>query len=888
MPIPVRVSHILTGAIRKVSPPERPPRPRLPAAVLAALVCLPLLQSAQSTMYHVPADFSTIQAAIDSATHGDEIIVATGTYRESLEFKGKDIILRSSNPDDPEVVRSTILMPSRTTPGDFNETLVILFSGKESDACVLAGFTITGGKVSLYSLGGAIVGRYTCAEINKNIIHDNGGTLIEACNGPIRNNLIYDNYGPLHNCHGFIFNNLISGNYGGLLNCDGYIANNTIIFNNRSNTNPLPGLKDCRATIRNNIIWGNGKTPAQNIVDSATPSYCCIESWTGRGEGNIFTDPRFVDPEAGDFRLRSDSYCIDSGGYVADVTGDIEGTPRPFDAATEPRGDGSDIDIGAYEFVGNVRSNQVPHQPSNLSPPDGATNQLPILTLVASEFIDADTSDLFSGSQWQVDDDVDFSSPEYDSGALPGTKTDWKVPAKHLYFSTTYWWRVRYMDHLYGWSEWSVPTRFSTLEVEGTIVPEDYATIQEAIDAAPEGGIVIVSPGTYFENVHFHGKNLTLRSLDPENADLVSQTVIDANGDGAGITFSGTEKPECVVSGLTVTNGKASPLGAITGNGSHATIEYCRIVDNEDVGIFSCSGSIRKNFISGNSSGGFYECWATIESNVISGNGSSLGGGLRDCDGVIRRNIIAGNGACYRASEYAYEGWGGGLYGCDGLVESNLIYDNGACSAGGGMAGCHGTIQNNTFYDNLVFSNEGGNSIAYCTGIITNCIMVSSSGVGANKHLFESSTPTYSCIENWTLGGQGNISRNPEFVDPENDDFHLLPGSPCIDAGKYAKDWRSEGLDFEGNPRGFDGTSIRRGDGSDFDMGAIEYQGPFVLGADFNGSESVDYLDLYVFQDDWKEITTPSSLTDITDDGIIDARDLFILLVDWKRVTEAR
>lgn len=68
----------------------------------------------------------------------------------------------------------------------------------------------------------------------------------------------------------------------------------------------------------------------------------------------------------------------------------------------------------------------------------------------------------------------------------------------------------------------------------------------------------------------------------------------------------------------------------------------------------------------------------------------------------------------------------------------------------------------------------------------------------------------------------GNISLNPQFADPMNGNFHLQADSPCIDAGCLIEYLTT---DYEGDTRGYDGTSEPRHDGSDYDIGAEEYSG---------------------------------------------------------------
>ena len=114
-------------------------------------------------------------------------------------------------------------------------------------------------------------------------------------------------------------------------------------------------------------------------------------------------------------------------------------------------------------------------------------------------------------------------------------------------------------------------------------VPTDYPTIQDGIDAAGDGDLVLVAPGTYFENIDFSGKGITVRS---EHGDDV--TVIDGGYLGSVATFVTGETEDAVLSGFKISNGNGSYLaeeedyfgGGIYCHGASPTIENCTVSDN--------------------------------------------------------------------------------------------------------------------------------------------------------------------------------------------------------------------------------------------------------------------------------------------------------------------
>ena len=224
-------------------------------------------------------------------------------------------------------------------------------------------------------------------------------------------------------------------------------------------------------------------------------------------------------------------------------------------------------------------------------------------------------------------------------------------------------------------------------------VPVDYPTIQGAINASVNGDEVVVSPGTYPGNISISGKNIVLRSTDPRSTPVVAATILDANRSGSVITFAGSESPSCILSGFTITRGYAYRGGGIAGNGTHATIQYNTITNNEARVLEWFSRMAR--------GGGIYDCDGLIWRNTITGNTATYGaqgGGLDSCDGTIQNNTISHNATVV----------GGGLSECQGLIQSNRILDNTSWDPGGGINQCNGVIQNNLICGNLARGNGGG------------------------------------------------------------------------------------------------------------------------------------------------------------------------------------
>lgn len=170
-------------------------------------------------------DYPTIQAAIDDANNGDIIELLPGLYtgpgNRDIDFLGRAITVRSTDPNDPNIVAGTIIDCNSAGRG-------FVFNGGEGRDSVLAGATITNGYHQ--SHGGGILCHGSSPTIAHCVFSENliGGTYWLHSGGGICNSL---GDPMISNCK-FIGNSAnISGggmrNYAGspvLLNCE-FIGN---------------------------------------------------------------------------------------------------------------------------------------------------------------------------------------------------------------------------------------------------------------------------------------------------------------------------------------------------------------------------------------------------------------------------------------------------------------------------------------------------------------------------------------------------------------------------------------------------------------------------------------------------------------------------------------
>ncbi|MBN2057076.1 right-handed parallel beta-helix repeat-containing protein [bacterium] len=262
--------------------------------VLIACITAPVLHAAE---VHVPSQYGTIQAGMDAAQPGDEVIVADGVYsgdgNRDLQFYGKAVTVRSANGP------GTCIIDCEGSGSDYRRGFFCHFN--ETPASVIRGFEIrngyAGGPYPYYS--GAGISCYDGAS----------PTIIECrfTNGTAR-------YGGGVRCsmnaHVTILDCVFEGNhavYGGALLVGGYsevTLNNCIFIHNDADEGGAITLDySGYLTAVNCLIAGNsavnfGGAIRDNNDNQAVFTNCTITGNTSQGGGAVYafdsTQPSFV------------------------------------------------------------------------------------------------------------------------------------------------------------------------------------------------------------------------------------------------------------------------------------------------------------------------------------------------------------------------------------------------------------------------------------------------------------------------------------------------------------------------------------------------------------------------------------------------------------------
>ena len=239
----------------------------------------PIHNVTQSTRYEM------IQHAVADAEQGDEIVVPTGTWYESIDFGGKSITIRSTDPDDPQIVRTTVIS---------GDTYGVRFGPGHDGSSVLAGLTITAADTGIHCTASSptIVACNVVANDGSGVeLYQESRPVFERCEiagnkgGGIEMFLMLRfretvyNYPLLRNC-------IVAGNLQhGLLGGKPEIANCTIVQNGGWGVHPETAI------ITDTIAFFNDL--GQISAAEATVAYSDIEGGF-TGQTNFSEDPCFA------------------------------------------------------------------------------------------------------------------------------------------------------------------------------------------------------------------------------------------------------------------------------------------------------------------------------------------------------------------------------------------------------------------------------------------------------------------------------------------------------------------------------------------------------------------------------------------------------------------
>lgn len=542
----------------------------------------------------VPAEYATIQSAINASADGDTVVVYPGTYFENINFNGKNIAVTSRfyEANDMQFVLQTVINGSQPKHPD-TASCVLIVSGENSSA-VLQGFTLTGGKgtrwtdehgAGIYREGGGILVTFSSPVIRYNYIVNNeilntdnvtstggAGIRIGDGGGIIENNVITLNkamYGGaivLNYCSGTIIrNNMIVENSvrqydqfkqgfggGGIWMgapkpgdaSSNIVENNTFYGNIALDNWMLSALAGrggamiihgrAKAIVRNNILWENHSSypiPSLAIMAGTHPVEYNDIMGGYLGVGNIDADPQFADSG---FILKPSSPCVDAGDTSSLSFDPMDGLVARYPAKGTERND-----MGAYGGPGSLAFFAF-SRPSVYLPLD----QVNFGLLLPGDSISQGLTVVNFGSKAAVIDSIRFTSAEFSTTiSIPLTMEVNTLESLHLQLKPSE--QKRYTDTMFIYHNSTFIQNPLKVVLRGSSIPTPLMSVNLL-----EHNFGVLDINTPLKDttiyIHNHGTgkdsirvSLNFSTVKPADAMTLSQTVFTlAAGDSQAVTFT--------------------------------------------------------------------------------------------------------------------------------------------------------------------------------------------------------------------------------------------------------------------------------------------------------------------------------------------------------------
>ncbi|MFC1806713.1 right-handed parallel beta-helix repeat-containing protein, partial [Planctomycetota bacterium] len=488
---------------------------------------------------------------------------------------------------------------------------------------------------------------------------------------------------------------------------------------------------------------GNG-----DDLDNCFANYSCIEDGDG-GLGNFSTDPRFADPDNGDYHLESTAGRHDpatSSWVVDDVDSpciDMGDPSQPV--GDEPTPNGGRLNMGAYGGTAEASKTALPIITA-VAPHGGPPGSQGIVT--GHSFHTAVGTLKFTSSggaemSWEVlswtNTQIAFRVPEgtpLGTGQLRIVRSN-GVEGSGATFEVT--------------DPGTICVNFDNASgIENGSWEHPFDTVGEGLAAATSGDQVWVAEGVYTALIELEADVALYGGFCGTETELSQRnwtthvTILDGGGSGDIVTAPPGATAATRIDGFTIRDGYRGVHCA----SSSPTIANNTIIGHSSNGVACYNGSsptVAGNTITTNDSHGIY-CNASspnIANNTITANRAKDGAGIycyHDSSPEIVNNEISGNAA---------SDGGGGIacrYSAHPTITGNTIHGNSAYQGAGIYCNDYSSpvVSSNTITGNVASRYGGG---IRCTGrsapyIADNTISGNSAWDGAGIECYDHSSPT--------------------------------------------------------------------------------------------------------------------------------------------------